>query len=387
MPGKRAVHFGAGNIGRGFIGWMLYRSGYEVTFVSRNDKQIELMRDRGQYTVTLASEAEEREIVRNVTAIHIGNAAAVRESMLEADLVTTSVGEAALAHIAKALADGLAYRLRRHSRPLQIVACENAVHGSAKLKGWVYSHLPDELRERAERCAAFPNAIVDRIVPPQPSDELWNVRVEPFHEWVLEQAGGTDPIEGVRYVTSLEPYAERKLYTVNVGHCGAAYFGYLAGYRTIPESLRDERLRNRVAGAMEETGRLLVRKYGWSEEEHRQYIRKSLQRFANPRIPDKVARVGRSPLRKLAPDDRLIRPALQASALGMDSPHLVTLISAALLFDHGRDPEAVKLQARIRARGVRDVIRSHMGILEHHPLHFRIANRYEELKRESTGIS
>lgn len=389
-PTKKAVHYGAGNIGRGFIGLVLSRSGYEVVFVARNEKQISLLRQKKQYTVTFAGEAEEREVVRNVTAVPIHDVPAVTESIAEADVVTTAVGEAALPHIARSIAEGLERRLGAgEARPLQIIACENAVRGSAKLKKHVYSHLREETKRRAERSVSFPNAIVDRIVPPQSPEDPLGVKVEPFCEWVVERVeagrGESEAIAGVKYVDSLEPYAERKLYTVNVGHCAAAYFGYLEGYRTIREAMNDERLRSRVTGAMEETGRLLVHKYNWSEPEHRHYIRKAIQRFANPRMTDKVARVGRSPLRKLAAGDRLVKPALQAAALGMETPHLVSLIAAALLFDNESDPEAIRLQAAIREKGVRDVIRNHMGIPEHHPLHFRIAEQYESMKARAAG--
>ncbi|RUS46780.1 mannitol-1-phosphate 5-dehydrogenase [Cohnella sp. AR92] len=386
MLAKKAVHFGAGNIGRGFIGMMLSRSGYEVCFVARNEKQVALLKQNRSYQVTLAGEAERVEQVENVTAVHLRNGEAVKRRIAETDLITTAVGESGLPHIAKAIAEGIAVRLRENERPLQVIACENAVKGSSKLKKWVYSHLKEEERELANQRVSFPNAIVDRIVPPQSGSDSLGVRVEPFCEWVLERdplSAGAEEIRGVRYVDSLEPYAERKLYTVNVGHCGAAYFGYLAGYQTIGEALEDTSLRQKVEGVLEETGRLLVHKYNWNAEEHRRYIRKSMQRFANPNLIDKVTRVGRSPLRKTAPGDRLVRPAIQAEGLGMQAPLLTQLISAALLFDDENDPEAMQLQRRIRENGVRDVIRNHMGIRENQPLHFRIAEQYERLKRKA----
>ncbi|THF78058.1 mannitol-1-phosphate 5-dehydrogenase [Cohnella fermenti] len=387
MPGRKAVHFGAGNIGRGFIGLMLSRSGYEVCFVARNEKQVALLKQDRRYKVTLVGESEKVEMVENVTAVHLKNGEAVRQRIADADLVTTAVGESALPHIARSIAEGIAMRLRVSDRQLQVVACENAVKGSSKLKKWVYSHLKEEEREQADRQVSFPNAIVDRIVPPQSGADSLGVRVEPFCEWVLEKdplRGGTEDIAGVRYVESLEPYAERKLYTVNVGHCGAAYFGYLAGYGTIGEALEDSALRRKVESVLEETGRLLVHKHNWNAEEHRQYIRRSMQRFSNPSLVDKVTRVGRSPLRKTSAGDRLVRPAVLAEGLGMDVPHLTQLLSAALLFDYDKDPEAMQLQQRISENGVRDVIRNHMGIRESQPLHFRIAEQYELLKEAAS---
>lgn len=384
---KRAVHFGAGNIGRGFIGWMLNHSGYEVCFVVRNVKQIEAVRKEKQYVVTLANEAKERSVVDHVNAIYVNNMRAVQEQMVAADLVTTAVGVSSLSDIAPAIARGIEKRLlhRVDSPPLHIIACENAVNGSSLLKKWVYAHLDPRLHAKADEKIAFPNAVVDRIVPAQPANaqDPLAVRVEPYFEWVIDRSAikpDFPGIEGVILADSLEPYAERKLFTVNTGHCCAAYFGFAKGMTTIQEALKDQEIRERVEQVLRETSQLLAVKHGMDEQKQEHYVQKTLRRFENPAIKDKVLRVGRSPLRKLSANERLVRPAVQASKLGIAVPHLCSAMAAALSFEHEQDLESVILQTAIRQKGVSHVVRRLMEIPENNPLHKDIIRKYEQLQ-------
>lgn len=381
----RAVHFGAGNIGRGFIGLLLSKSGYEVSFVVRNEKTASLLKQRKQYEVTIANDNWDTVTVRNVTAIHLRHAAEVADAIAEAEIVTTAVGLAALEDIAVPIAAGLERRLRRTDAPLHVIACENGVGGSSLLKERVLPLLPAELRSKAERVVAFPNAAVDRIVPIQQNEDPLSVTVEPFFEWVVDRSSmleGYRPIRGVQYVDSLEPYVERKLFTVNTAHCCAAYHGYLEGYQTIQDVMSNRRLHREIRGVLDETGAMLVKKYGWDMAEHQQYILKIMERFSNMNLVDRVIRVGRSPLRKLSPGDRLVSPALMASELGIEIPHLASAMSAAMLFDYEQDPEAVKLQRAIRQKGPAAFISGYMGIPAKHPLHRDILARYEEFRRK-----
>ncbi|OMF98571.1 mannitol-1-phosphate 5-dehydrogenase [Paenibacillus sp. FSL R7-0337] len=379
----KAVHFGAGNIGRGFIGLLLSQAGYEVTFVDVNEAFVAQLKERGEYPVTLASDGQETVIVKNVTALSsVTHADEVAAAIAEADLVTTAVGVSILKHIAGTVADGIRRRVAVSSAPLHVIACENAIGGSAQLKELVYAKLDEETRAKAESSVAFPNAAVDRIVPLQQHEDILKVVVEPFYEWVVDASQmipGYTPVEGVHYVENLEPYIERKLFTVNTGHCSAAYLGFLQGYETIQQAMADEALTAKVREVLEETGAVLVQKHGFDAAEHSKYIDKILERFRNPALTDEVSRVGRSPLRKLSPSDRLVSPATQAYDRGLSYTALTRSMAGALLFKAGDDPEAVELQAAIAELGAEAALTKYTGLAADHKVHQSAMEQYSKL--------
>ncbi|AOZ92610.1 mannitol-1-phosphate 5-dehydrogenase [Paenibacillus crassostreae] len=379
----KAVHFGAGNIGRGFIGLLLSQAGYEVCFVDVNETFVTQLQQRGEYPVTLASEGQETVIVNHVTALNsVTHANAVATAIAEADLITTAVGVSILQHIAALVAQGISKRVAVTSAPLHVIACENAIGGSAQLKELVYAQLDKEARSKADISIAFPNAAVDRIVPLQKHEDILKVVVEPFYEWVVDSSQmipGYKPIEGVHYVDQLDPYIERKLFTVNTGHCSAAYLGYLRDYATIQQAMADVQLTALVREVLDETGAVLVNKHNFDPAQHSKYIDKILERFRNPALTDEVTRVGRSPLRKLSANDRLVSPALQAHNSGLSYSALARSMAAALLFKAQDDLEAVELQASIADIGVSATLTKYTGIAPDHDVHKAVMVEYGKL--------
>ncbi|WP_438298288.1 mannitol-1-phosphate 5-dehydrogenase [Sporosarcina sp. FA15] len=380
-----AVHFGAGNIGRGFIGNLLYQSGFETCFVDVNSELVNLINEKKQYRVELANEAHEGLLVKNVRAINSAtNPELVIETIAKADLVTAAVGPNVLPFIAGLLADGLKERLIQTGQPLTIIACENMIGGSAFLKEKVYEKLTEDEKSQFDNCFSFPNAAVDRIVPNQINEDKTAVQVEPFYEWVVEESeiiGENPPVKGITFVKDLEPYIERKLYTVNTGHAAVAYFGYLAGIRRMDEALASEEIKTMTENVLQETGKLLIAKYQFNEQEHGDYIQKIMGRFANPFISDDVTRVGRSPLRKLKFNDRLVGPATQYVELFDETPTFLALgIAAALRYDYLEDPEAKLIQETIQRQGVRHAIETFTGLKAGTALFTAIEEGYQKLK-------
>ena len=380
----KAVHFGAGNIGRGFIGLLLSQAGYEVCFVDVNEELVFELKARGEYPVTLASEGQETTVVKGITALNSASEPeAAARAVAEADIVTTAVGVNILKFIAPTIAEGLKLRLQGEAAPLHIIACENAIGGSTQLKEHVYGLLDEETRRKADSSIAFPDAAVDRIVPLQQHEDRLKVVVEPFYEWAVDRSqmlDGFKPVEGVHYVDRLEPYIERKLFTVNTGHCSAAYIGFLKGYETIQDAMKDDEVAKHVRAVLDETGAALIHKHGFNPAEHQAYIATILDRFRNPALTDEVVRVGRSPIRKLSPGDRLVSPAMLAFESGLAYKSLAKSMAAALLFDVPEDPESAELQRSVREIGPSDTASKYTGIAGEHPIMGELMEQYEALK-------
>ena len=362
----KAIQFGAGNIGRGFVGALLRNSNYEVVFADVVDSLVERISLDKQYTVHITDVISEDLCIDRVNAIN-SNSKEIIDLMSDVDLITTAVGVNILPKIAPVIAKGITSRREaKIDKPLNIIACENAVMATDKLKSCVYELLNEEDKAYAEEFIGFANCSVDRIVPPVCEENGIDVSVERFFEWNICESELKSPIniEGVNLVDNLKPYIERKLFTLNTGHAICAYLGFAEGKETIDESINCEEIYNIVKAAMRESGAALVHNYGFNEEDHNKYIDIIIERFKNPYLHDEVTRVGREPLRKLSISDRLVKPMLTAYEYDLPVDNLLIGIAAALHFNNPEDNESVELQEKLSEYGLHDAIADITGIQE-----------------------
>jgi len=227
------------------------------------------------------------------------------------------------------------------------------------LKKALYDELSEVEKLKANRYIGFPNSAVDRIVPLQSNENMLDVQVEPFFEWVVEKGeikGDLLSIEGVHYVEDLAPYIERKLFTVNTGHGATAYFGMAKGYKTVLEAISDPEIERNVRGVLSETSYYITKTYGFDEDEHQAYVDKIISRFKNPDISDELVRVGRSPLRKMSRKDRFVSPALGVLKLGKRPVYLAKALASLAAASNPEDPESVVLQEYIDQFGLKEAL-------------------------------
>ncbi|WP_375384696.1 mannitol-1-phosphate 5-dehydrogenase [uncultured Microbacterium sp.] len=380
----KAVHFGAGNIGRGFVGLLLHEGGYELVFSDVAAPLVDAINAVDEYTVHAVGEGGGDTMVTGFRAINSAtHPDEVIDEIAGANVVTTAVGPTILKFVAPHIVAGLALR-DPSSPPLQIMACENAINATDVLRDAV-RELAGEAWDALAARAVFANTAVDRIVPGQPEGGGVDVTVEPFYEWAIERPPfGDEPphIPGAHFVDDLTPYIERKLFTVNTGHATAAYFGAQAGVEKISDVLADAAIAAQVEAALEETSALLVAKHELDPVVQADYRRKILARFRNPELPDTVWRVGRQPLRKLSRHERFVGPAAEAAERSLATSALVSAVGAALAFDDDADAQSVDMQRMLREQDAATFTATVTGLEPEHPLFAQVESVVRDRQAE-----
>lgn len=376
---KTAVHFGAGNIGRGFIGLVLHESGYDVVFSDVNGELVDALNTAGTYEVHEVGAEAKTHVVDRYRAVnsatHEADAVA---AVAAADIVTCAVGVGVLKFIAPVIAKGLAARADNAPRAV-VMACENAINATGQLRELVLAADPSVAAR-----AVFANTAVDRIIPAVDAKGV-DVVVEDFSEWAIERGpfSGEEPaLAGAHYVEDLAPYIERKLFTVNTGHATAAYWGHLEGERSIAGALANSAVRAEVDAVLAETSALLIAKYGFSAADHQAYVDRTIQRFENPDLPDTPVRIGRQPLRKLGRHDRFVQPAYELAQWEMSNDALLRAIGAALRFRVDSDPQSQELHKLLASSTAESIVERVFDIDQGEPLYDELVKAALEAKND-----
>lgn len=358
---KKAVHFGAGNIGRGFIGEILAANDFAINFVDVNETIIDALNDRHSYDIEIAEDGKRHITISNVSGINNAkNPADVVAAIAEADLITTAIGPTILPFIAELIADGLKVRKEAGSRQaIDVLACENMIGGSQFLYEEVKKYLLEDELAYVEEYVGFPNAAVDRIVPAQSHDDPLFVVVEPFSEWVIETSRMRNAelkLVGVHYENDLEPFIERKLFSVNSGHATAAYTGAYYGAKTILEALQNVAVKEQLEAVLTEIRSLLITKWRFNESDLKAYHEVIISRFENPYIVDDVVRVARTPIRKLGFDERFIRPIRELRDCGLSYDNLLKTVAFVFAYKDNNDEQSIRLQDLLGEKALSNVV-------------------------------
>jgi len=339
---KMAVQYGAGNIGRGFMGQLFSQSGYEVIFIDVNQQIVDQLNKDRSYPVNIVTDTGNEELkIENARAVNGQDMDAIAEEISRADIMATAVGVNILPHIAGPIAGGLKKRWEnRNWNPLNIIICENLLDGDKYLASLIRAELSETEKEFVSRYVGFVEASIGRMVPVMTREmqagNLLRICVEPYSTLPVDKdafVGEIPDIVNMIPFSPFEVYIQRKLYIHNMGHAVTAYLGARKGFKYIWQAIQDKEVKEIARNAMLESARALAAEHNYPLEDLQEHVDDLISRFGNRQLGDTVERVGRDIARKMSPNDRFMGAVRLCLRHGIDPKNIYIGMAAALKFD------------------------------------------------------
>lgn len=311
----KLVLFGAGKIGRSFIGQLFSRGGYEVVFIDVYQPVIDELNLRHNYNVVIRSDVETVINIKNVRGVFAGDVEQVVQEIVTARIMAVSVGQNGLKSVIPLITNGLIKRFETTGAlPLDIIIAENLRNAAEFMSQELKEHLPVgyPLEERVGLIETSIGKMVPIMLKKDMDEDILQVFAEPYNTLILDKLAFKNPIpeiEGLAPKDNMKAWVDRKLFIHNLGHATAVYLGYLAHpdatflYEVLSDSIIKEIVRNTMIQAAD----ILLKKYPneFTVESLTEHIDDLLKRFQNKSLGDTLFRVGCDLQRKLAADDRL----------------------------------------------------------------------------------
>ena len=290
---KLALHFGAGNIGRGFIAPVLKENNYDVIFVDVDKSLINKIKKDKHFDIKLIESKNLYKSVENIDGINLSDEEELNKALNQCSIVTTSVGPNHVGEVLKIVINNA------KNRELNFIAFENQYRSSTTSK------IKCDYKENNIK---FTDVVVDKIIPKQELNEL-DIFVEEYgmilidesHEKIFKES------EIVRY-GDYEYEFRKKLWMLNGYHLCLSYFGLANNLKYVHELFINKNTKDFT----EKMGKEFLESVLLLKNEDRVQLERFMdtihKRFSNSMINDELRRVARNPLIKFAKNERFHGP-------------------------------------------------------------------------------
>ena len=371
----KLVIFGAGRIGRSFIGQLFSRGGYEVVFIDIDRRIVDELNLRKSYNVIIKSDRADVIPISNVRGVYARDRDAVEYEVATAGILAVSVGQNGLKHIFPGLAGGLLNRYESDpDEPIDIIIAENMRDADAHFRSSLLELLPAGYP--FDRLVGLVETSIGKMVPimtkKDMEEDILQVFAEPYNTLILDRKAFRNPVPaivGLAPKENMKAWVDRKLFIHNLGHATAAYIGFLR-HRNMTymwELLADPVVHGETRETMLEAREILLALYPgeYSASDLGEHIDDLLYRFQNKALGDTVFRVGCDLYRKLGPHDRLAGAIRIASGLGLPYDKILHAMVSGFHFrardEHGELFPGDAAFAREFARGTSHILQQICG--------------------------
>jgi mannitol-1-phosphate 5-dehydrogenase len=367
----KIVIFGAGKIGRSFIGQLFSRGGYEVVFIDVYKPVIDELTRRGNYNVIIKADKEEILNIKNVRGVSAEDVQSVISEVSTAGILAVSVGVNGLKPVFPLLAKGLQERYKLDKDyPLDIIIAENMRNADTFFQQNLENLLPESYP--FTRLVGLIETSIGKMVPimlkKDLNEDILQIFAEPYNTLILNKKGFKNPIPGIPGLApkeNMRAWVDRKLFIHNLGHSTAAYLSFLYNpkFTYIYEALAVDRILKRTRETMLQSAKILLKRYPeeFTLQDLTEHIDDLLTRFQNKSLGDTVFRVGCDLYRKLGPEDRLAGAIREAVKMNLDYDKILFALVCAYHFratdEEGRMMNEDIKFAQYYSKGIESVLK------------------------------
>ena len=358
--------YGAGNIGRGFIGQLFSNAGYKVGFIDVNKEVINRLNADGEYPVNVVTtDSNVEQIVKNAYGIDGTDNELVASEIASADIMATAIGVNILKFIAKPLALGLKKRFEQNAPIFNIIICENMIGADQYLKGLIKNEIP-EYADRIDKEIGFVEPSIGRMVPVVTEDKKMGnplrVYVEPYNILPIDKEAFKGEIPEIANLYPFAPFnlfIQRKLFMHNMSHAVTAYLGNLRNYEYIYQATADFDIKYVSYRALIESAQALAKENGVDIKLLTDHADDLLYRFTNTALGDTVERVGKDTKRKLGENDRLIGALKLCEKFNLETKYIAMGVAAGMFFAPDSDESSKELKAYALENGAKATLKTY----------------------------
>lgn len=389
---KNFLQYGAGNIGRGFMGQIFGEAGYKIQFIDVNMEIMDALNHDKKYPVHIVSPNKMQEVwIRKVSCINGLDMNAVAEAIAAADIMAIAVGVTILPHIIQNLSAGIKKRMQKEDKiPLNILICENLIDADKLLYKMISETLSADEKIYFEENIGLIRTSIGRMVPVMTSEmkkgNPLKILAENYCTLPVDKDAFKGEIPEIKNLYPFSPfefYIKRKLYCHNMGHALTAYLGYLADYKFIWQAISDIRIKVIVHRAMYESALALSKHFQIPFPDLLEYINDLQMRFGNQALGDTIKRVGRDTKRKLSSSDRFVGIIKLCEEEGVIPMYISIGIAAALLYEDKDDESSMEVRAAYNKNGIDAVLKDLCGLSEKTDTFFMIKKYHEQLQKHA----
>ncbi|AHI54259.1 mannitol-1-phosphate 5-dehydrogenase [Spiroplasma sabaudiense Ar-1343] len=338
----KAIHFGAGNIGRGFIAPILFQDKAieKLLFIDVNQEIVDQINLQKKYEVIEMGTKINNIEIKNISAIttkEILNSD-IENNFEDYSILTISIGQNNLKYIIPQILK----IIKSRKNPLVIMCCENGYKVSSYFKTLI-SQQTENLKN-----IFFVDCVVDRIVPNSVQKGL-DVSVEKYFSWVANVEQWPDTIKklsSVAYSNNIDGEINKKICLLNGAHASIGWYRWQVDKFKVPflkEALENNETLKFIENYLQEVGKIISFKYNFEIKEVKKYCEKVLKRFSNPYLVDNLERICRNPIQKIQLKERILGPLTFAIENNLAHNFLKKTFENALLYLNPKDIESQKL--------------------------------------------